>query len=185
MEGVAAGDESWRLAHTSEDVNGTSPVLPAGHDRAPWKFTPPEFVEGKRRSFAVAATRGSRRHVGGCSRYPETRSRTSSGFPDRWDTIGMVYVWMTLPGVDFDDPGLLAEPMTLASGRRVWVTARIEPVDAIDPEPLPVSAMIEPLWQEEHGVPCPGMLLRGVHLDTVAWPPVLTQLLMRDCRGRA
>lgn len=83
----------------------------------------------------------------------------------------MVYVWMTLPGVDFDDPGLLAEPMTLASGRRVWVTARIEPVDAIDPEPLPVSAMIEPLWQEEHGVPCPGMLLRGVHLDTVGLAP--------------
>lgn len=65
VEGVAAGDESWRLAHTSEDVNGTPPVLPAGHNHTPWKFTPPEFVEGKRRSFAVrgdtwvAATRGS------------------------------------------------------------------------------------------------------------------------------
>jgi hypothetical protein len=155
-------DEAWRLAQTSEDVNSDSPVLPAGHDRALWKFTPPEFVEGKRRSFAVGATRGSLLPLA-----PDRKALVVT-IPDRWDTIGMVYVWMTLPGVDFDDRGLLADPMTLANGRRVWVTARIEPIDEIDPEPLPVSAMIEPLWPEEHGVPCPGMLLRGVHLDTAA-----------------
>src|SRR6266568_447444 len=33
-----------------------------------------------------------------------------------------------------------------------------------DPEPIPASSMIEPMWPEEHGVPSPGIIILGVHL---------------------
>jgi hypothetical protein len=84
---------------------------------------------------------------------------------DRWDQLTYAMVWMTEPTVRLVHPRIVGGPLPLASGRNVWLTAGVEALPPCDPEPIPASSMAEPLWPEEHGVPCPGIVVRGVHLQ--------------------
>lgn len=133
-------------------------MLPNGHRDAPWVFTPTPFVNGIRLAFVIAVTRGALR-----PELPDSKD-TVVAVEDRWDRLPALCIWMTEPEVTFDRP-VIGGPLPLDGGRQVWVAARVEPIDAIEPEPVPASAMIEPMSPESHGVAAPGILVRGVHLD--------------------
>lgn len=153
------GDVAWRLAATQEAMAGDAPPIPPGMDRALWKFDPPPFVNGGRLAFFIAATRG-------CMRPGRLDSReVVIEVEDRWDQLTHAMVWMTEPTVVLVHPRVVGGPLQLASGRKVWLTADVQALPPCDPEPIPASSMIEPMWPEKHGVPCPGIIIRGVHLN--------------------
>jgi hypothetical protein len=154
------GNVAWRLAATQEAMAGEAPPVPPGTDRALWKFDPPPFVNGGRRAFFVAATRG-------CLRPDRLDERdVVIEVDDRWDQMTYAMVWMTEPTFRLVHPRIIDGPLSLASGRNVWLTAGAEALPPCDPEPIPASSMAEPLWPEKHGVPCPGIVVRGVHLQS-------------------
>jgi len=152
------GDVAWQVAITRENAASPDRLLPVGHDRAPWKFTPPPFIDGRRLAFAIAVSRGALRPDP-----PVEGDEHTIIAEDRWDLVTVAQVWMTEPGAALGiEPSL--GPLALASGRQVWVAGAWEEVEPMDPEPVPVSAMIEPMWPEKHGVTAPGYMVRGVHL---------------------
>lgn len=154
------GDAAWRYAQTSEDRRSGRPVLPVGHDRAPWKFTPSPFVNGSRVAFVIAVARGA------MLPQPVDPSETVIPVEDRWDRLPNVCIHHTLPGHKLRTTRLpIGQPLTLDSGRQVWLTAGSEAVDPTPPEKQAVGAMIEPLSPETHGVAWPGLIVRGVHVD--------------------
>jgi hypothetical protein len=73
-------------------------------------------------------------------------------------------VWMTEPSISIESPRLVGGPLSLRSGRRVWVTAGTEEVMGGRPEPIPATAIVEPVWPAEHGVTAPGVFIRGAHI---------------------
>lgn len=154
------GDQAWRLALTSEHVKtGEPPQLPNELDRAGWTFQPPPFVDGRRLAFAIAATRGALLPIG------LDEQDLHIAVEDRWDQLTVAYLWMTEPAVELDRPARrIGEPLLLASGRRVWLTAGVERV-AGEPEPIAVGSMVEPMTQDAHGVTAPGLMLKGVRLQ--------------------
>lgn len=153
------GDEAWRVAMTSENEASENPVLPKGHDRALWKFTPPPFVDGQQLAFVVAVTRGALRPE------PVDPNEMVVEVADSWDRITGVYLRMTEPGVALDGSHLvLGRPLPLDSGRQVWLTVYSEPIEPAEPEPVPVSAMIEPMSPETHDVTAPGLIVKGIHI---------------------
>jgi len=88
---------------------------------------------------------------------------------DRWNQLTLVRLWMTLPGVDYQvrrDATLLAEPMTLANGRKVWLDTVSEQVTnwSPDPEPPATSALVVPMGPDTHAVSAPGYLVKGLRL---------------------
>jgi hypothetical protein len=151
------GDVCWQHAVTKDHlVRATRPVW-QGPDRAPWRFQPTPFVDGKRLAFVVATTRGALHAA-----EPEPKDHIIP-VEDRWDELTMASVWMTEPGVELNEPGVFAGPLPLMSGRRVWLTEDKQRLaEAIAPESESVGAMVEPLWPEQHDVACPGFLVRGV-----------------------
>lgn len=151
------GDSAWRLAVTQEHLATENPVW-TERDRAPWKFAPTPFVDGLRLAYVVAACRHAL--LPRALDLKEVQIRVE----DRWDQLTMAKIWMTEPGLTFDAPRLIGGPLPLASGRSVWVSADVEELPGGEPEPIAVSSMIEPLWPEEHGVPAPGLLLKGLHI---------------------
>ncbi len=54
------GDESWRLALTSENERSANSMLPGGHKNAPWEFERTTFEDGHRLVFAIAVARAYR-----------------------------------------------------------------------------------------------------------------------------
>lgn len=152
------GDSAWRVAITRENAESRNPMYP-GPGRAPWTFEPTSFHEGRRLAFAIAVARGSLmpQELDGT----ETQIRVE----DRWDQLTIAYVWMTEPNVRLATERLVGGPLPLRIGRQVWLTAGTERLPAIDPEPVPISQMIEPLTPETDGVNAPGFVVRGVHLD--------------------
>lgn len=153
------GDRAWRLAVTREH-HGQPDSVWRDPDRAPWKFSPTEFVDGIRQTFAVGVTRGALLPSPSADRHEQEVK-----VPDRWDVLGVVYLWTTEGQASLADrEDLFAGPLEMAGGRRLWLTAVCEKLPAGDPEPPSVSTMIEPLWPEKHGVPVPGLLVRGVHV---------------------
>jgi hypothetical protein len=156
------GDIAWRLAVTKQHQDSPTPVW-TEDDRAPWKFEPTPFVDGVRRAFFIAAFRGSLR------RLPMDPRDTHVSVADRWDEVTLVTVCMTEPNVELDAPRRISEPLQLRSGRRVWLHAHTEDLEGgAEPEPEPVSSMVEPVWPGEHGVPVPGLVLRGVNVDSAS-----------------
>ncbi|WP_139135475.1 hypothetical protein [Micromonospora tulbaghiae] len=153
------GDVAWRYAVTSEHMrDAEKPVLPTDHDRAPWKFTPPSFTDGRRLSFFIAVTRGAM--------LPETPDPAAAPIlvEDRWDRMSIAEVWMTEPGAGLTDSHtVVGGPLPLPSGRQVWVTRRIVPVHG-EPETGIVSAMVEPITHDIAGVSTPGVIIRAVRL---------------------
>lgn len=152
------GDVAWRLAVTSEHQQQSEHPVWTDHDRAPWKFQPTPWAEGRRLAFVVAIMRSAL--------LPGSLDQDSVRIPvsDRWNELTSAFVWMTEHGVSLDDPGVLAPPLVLRNGRQVWLTQNREQLDLPDsPEPPSVGASVEPLWPERHDVSAPGILLRGVH----------------------
>jgi hypothetical protein len=70
---------------------------------------------------------------------------------------------MTELGVDFAPARLVAGPLSLASGRKVWLSARAEEVKPATPSPPPDGAVVE-LWSPEtHDVAALGLFLRPMN----------------------
>lgn len=153
------GDDWWASSVTAENARRPDTVLPAGHDRAMWRFTPTPFVEGRRLAFAVGVFRHALR-----AEPPDSRE-TVVVVPDRWDVLTLALVRMTEPDVA-PDPGwhVLGGPLPLASGRRVWLTASHKGISPGEPEPVPDGVMVEPVSLETHGVASPGWLVKGVRV---------------------
>ncbi|NYF15991.1 hypothetical protein HDC37_000805 [Microbacterium sp. AK009] len=153
------GEVAWRTAETKESNRSTDARLPEGVDRAPWKYAPPDFVGGHRRAFVIGVTRGALGRWTVPDRYETIQVR------DRWDELTKANVWMSQPGTDIPDPPERVGPvLELTNGMRVWVGRGSEELEAIDPEPVPVSAIIEPQIPGVDDVTAPGILIRGVHL---------------------
>lgn len=155
------GDVAWRTAETKESNLSPDARLPKGVDRAPWKYTPPEFVDGHRRALVIGVTRGA------LGPWPVPERYETIEVPDRWDELTKATVWMSEPGVNIPEPPERVGPiLELSSGVRVWVGRGHEELEPIDPEPVPASAILEPQVPGIHDVTAPGLLVRGVHLST-------------------
>ncbi|MFF8968679.1 hypothetical protein [Streptomyces sp. NPDC014995] len=153
------GEVAWRIAVTAEHLRSENPVWPVTEDRAPWKFAPTEFVDGRRLAFVVAASRGAL--IPG----PLDANDTHIAVEDRWDQITMAQIWMTEPDVDLPDGiRLIGGPLPLASGRSVWVTADVQEVPGERESMVASGIMAQPLMPDTHDVSAPGILLRGVHV---------------------
>lgn len=154
------GEVAWRTAETKESHSSADAHLPIDVDRAPWKYTPPEFVDGHRRAFVIGVTRGALGPWQAPDRYE------TIDVADRWDGLTKATVWMSQPGVVVPEPPDRVGPiLALTNGVQVWVGRGWEELEAIDPEPVPVSALIEPQLPGVHDVSSPGILVRGVHLS--------------------
>lgn len=152
------GEVAWQTAETRESFTSPSPRL-SGGERAPWKFTPPDFVNGRRLAFVIGVTRGSLGNEHAPERYETVEVR------DRWDELTKVNLWMGQPGVSTPSASERIGPVLgLSSGNRVWAAVGREPIAAVVPEPLPVTAAIEPQIPGIHDVTAPGLLLWGVHV---------------------
>lgn len=154
-------DEAWQLAVTKEELAKVRPVY-AGRERAPWRFRPTPFVDGRRLAFVIAVCRSAllpgrlverERHI---------------AVADRWDQLTMAYVWMSEPEVEVHGARPVGGPLPLASGRRVWVTAHTQRLESGEAEPPAVASMVEPMWPPEHDVAAPGIMLRGVRFSDEA-----------------
>lgn len=153
------GEVAWRTAETKESNRSADARLPEGVDRAPWKYVPPEFVNGHRRAFVIGVTRGA------LGKLPVPARYESIEVPDRWDQLTKANIWMSQPGAPIPDPPDRVGPvLELANGLRVWVGRGSEEIEAIDPEPIPVAAIFEPQNPGVEDVTAPGILIRGVHL---------------------
>lgn len=152
------GDDWWANAVTAENARRSETVLPQGHDRAVWRFTPTPFVDGRRLAFAVAVFRHALRPE------PADPRETVLPVPDRWDVLSLALVSMTEAGVGPDpDWQVVGGPLPLTSGRRVWLTTGHQDVVPGEPEPVPVGVMVQPVDPGTHGVASPGWLVKGVH----------------------
>lgn len=137
------GDDHWAAAVTAENAASRGTVLPAGHDRAMWQFMPTVFKDGRRTAFTIAVFRHAFR-----PEQPDPKE-TVLGVPDSWDVLALALVRMAEPGAGpAEDEDLVGGPLSLASGRTVWVARALDRIDPLDPEPVPVSTMIEPVTPE-------------------------------------
>ena len=154
------GDVSWRVAPTKENDESGEPILQDGHRNAPWEFKPTEFSGGERLAFVIAVSRNSliRQAV-------DPSRETIIEVADRWDRLTALYVRMTEPAVALDPLyAVVGGPLPLINGRQVWVTTGEEVIDPYDPEPAPVSLMIQPVSPQNDGVSAPGFVVRGVNI---------------------
>ena len=159
------GDEAWQCAVTSEHLaSGDEPVW-NGADRAPWVFHPPPFHHGVRLAFVICTFRGALRPVVLDPR--DTHIRVN----DRWDEATQAQIWMTEPGIEFERGRHIGGPLTLKSGRRVWVTAETEAIGGGEPEPGAVSSMLEPIVPKPGDHPTPEVLHRGVFISRADGEP--------------
>lgn len=151
------GDAAWRLAVTKEHFASSTSVY-NGPDRAPWKFQPTKFVSGKRLAYAIGVFRHALR--------PESidPKEVQIAVNDSWNELTVAYIWMTEPGVELLSDRLVGGPLLLKSRRSVWVTAGVEEIGDMKPEPVARSTFAEPVSPEVNGVLAPGVLVRGVHV---------------------
>ncbi|WUA08674.1 hypothetical protein OG225_02710 [Nocardia sp. NBC_01377] len=149
------GDVAWRIAQTSENARSENPIIDPSIGRNLWEFDPVPFEDGGRMAFAIAPLRASY-----LPREIDTKD-VHIAVEDRWDQIAVAYVWMTEPGIDFDADRRVGGPLTLTSGRRVWVSAGTEQVDQLEEYDI-VGSMIEPTIPGKHDVAAPGFVVRGL-----------------------
>ncbi|MCU1470046.1 MAG: hypothetical protein JWQ39_1195 [Glaciihabitans sp.] len=154
------GDIAWRVAATSENMSSERRVLPEGSDRAPWKFAPTAFSDGKRLAFVVAVNRNAL-----LEEHTDPREIQVPATP-RWDTLTTVRIWMTEPGMTLQVDAQVGQTLSLSNGRKLWIEHKYEVVDGWDNVPqLPAaSAMLEVKTPEKDGVLAPGFLISGVYL---------------------
>lgn len=154
------GDEAWRTAVTAENMHSEFPVFTPGEDRAPWKYEVPTFNDGKRLAFVVAVARSAM--LPGQKDQKEVQIATQ----DAWNVIQLARIWMTEPGVSLEGLDVIGEPLSLKSGRRVWLdtVAEIVPGWSTSPESPAVGSMVEVITPESHGSLSPGLLVKGIQL---------------------
>ncbi|ALO66667.1 hypothetical protein AS189_09390 [Arthrobacter alpinus] len=85
---------------------------------------------------------------------------------DAWNVIQLARIWMTEPGVSLEGLDFIGEPLSLKSGRRVWLdtVAEIVPGWSTSPENPAVGSMVEVITPESHGSLSPGLLVKGIQL---------------------
>jgi len=156
----SSAERPWRFAYTSEHMRGTNPVWPRDKDRAVYKFRPTPFVDGIRRTFAIAAPRG------GLRKEPCGAKEHQIIVPDQWDTMGVAMILTTEPGVEPTGWNLaIHDPLTLANGRHVWVACSHQKVEPIDPERPPDNNLIRVLSpDQDDDVTCPGFIVPGLNV---------------------
>ncbi len=157
-KGSLHGDDAWRWAVTQEHLSSGAEPVWTEPDRAPWKFTPTPFVDGRRLAFVICTMRHALRDL------PIDPRDIQVPVQDRWDTGTLAMVWMAEPGESIpDDPSMVGYPLELVSGRRVWVTVAIEklPYDT-EQEPGAISSAILISPDEDRA---PGLTHVGVFLD--------------------
>lgn len=152
-------DSVWRWAVTQEHLAAPDPIVP-GPGRMAFDYEPVEFENGGRLAFTICAFRHALLPL------PLDEKALHIKVNDSWQEVTLAGIWMTEPGVEFAPQRQVGEPLTLVSGRRVWVSAWTEPLPNGVPEPQAVSSMIEFAMPDEHGVDGPGVFLRGVNLDS-------------------
>jgi len=155
------GDVAWRTAATKENMGGDSPVLPADHDRAVWKYEPNSFVDGVRLAFVIASGRTALRPGPADSREIDVECA------DEWNRIQMIQVWMAEEGVTPAPRSVVGKIMTLASGRSVWLESASEVVPSWDPAPQATAwgVVVSPQNPATDDVRAPGLLLTGISLN--------------------
>jgi hypothetical protein len=123
------------------------------------------FGRGHRLAFVIAVTRGGMLLHDGVKPWAKRIE-----VEDRWDRITYAGVYMTERGVDLNvrelnEQGvtLVSGPLSLANGRRVWLTKRTEEIDGQVEDGI-VGSMIMPLTPKADGVVAPMLLIRGVRL---------------------
>lgn len=151
-------DAVWRWAITSEHLRSPGRLV-QGPGRVGFDYEPVEFEGGMRLAFTVCAFRHSLRP---CTLDSEAHHIRVN---DSWQEVTLAGIWMTEPGVVLECERPVGEPLSLSSGRRVWVSAWTEPLPGGEPEPPAVSSMIEFASPGRHGVRGPGVFLRGVRVD--------------------
>lgn len=151
-------DSVWRWAVTTEHMTAPNPIAP-GPGRMAFDYEPVVFEGGRRLAFTICAFRHAL-----LPRELDPKA-LHLGVNDSWQEVTLAGIWMTEPGVELERARPVGEPLTLASGRRVWVSAWTEPVPDGEPEPQAVSSMIEFALPGKHAVNGPGVFLRGVHVD--------------------
>lgn len=150
------GDVAWRTAETRESNMSSDARMPAGTDRAPWKFSPPPFADGYRCAYVIGVTRGALRPLQVPERYHTAEVR------DRWDELTKVSVWMAQPDVPASPASERIGPLLrLSNGLQVWAIAGAESIEGGLPQPAPVAALYEPQVPGVHDVHTPGLLVRG------------------------
>ncbi|MFI5719059.1 hypothetical protein [Nocardia sp. NPDC051750] len=151
------GDTAWRIAQTSENAQSTTPIIDPKIGRSMWEFDPVPFEGGKRMAFVVAPLRSS--YLPGALDPRDNHIAAQ----DSWDKITIAYIWMTEPGVNLEVDRIVGGPLTLSSGRQVWLSAGTEPCSQSEEADI-VGSMIEPQMPGRHEVNAPGFLVRGLRL---------------------
>lgn len=151
-------DAAWRVAYTRDHAESDGSLVPAGHDRVMSEFEPTEFVDGGRIFFGIAFARGALRLL------PIDGTHDHVAVNDRWDELTSVVLFMTEPGVGLGPTHQVAGgPLTLRSGRRVWITKQAQSIDPSEPHLPPPSAMLKQLVPGTHDVEAPGWLVVGLN----------------------
>jgi len=153
-------DAWWASAITGENSRRPDSVLPEGHERTMARYTPTQFIDGRRTVFAIGAFRHAM--------LPEMQDprEVRLEVPDRWDRLTLALVRMTERGISpSPEWTVVGNPLPLTSGRRVWLTHSIEEIPSIDEEPPAVGRMAELVQPETHDVASPGWLIKGVHIS--------------------
>jgi hypothetical protein len=86
-------DAAWRWAVTTEHLRSSNPVW-TEPDRAPWKFKPTDFVNGRRLAFVICTFRHALLPL---ALKPKD---LHIPFEDRWDRAILANIWMAEPGVE-------------------------------------------------------------------------------------
>lgn len=148
-------ERPWLLAYTKEHMRSDRPLWPRERGRTVHRFRPTEFHDGLRRAFAVGVTRG-------CFRPANKVTKESAvAVPDRLDALTVVNVLMTedyTPPPDWELVTTASLPLT--NGRHVWLGSNVEQIGPGEAEPIPDGNIIQIRDPDEHGVACPGFLLR-------------------------
>ncbi|MFD4785127.1 hypothetical protein ACFWNH_29330 [Rhodococcus qingshengii] len=118
-----------------------------------WEFEPVPFENGIWMAFAIAPLRGL------FATAELDPKEIHVGVNDSWDEITVVYLWMTEPGIEFEPERLIGGPLSLASGRQVWVTAGTEPLPQKE-EYDNTGSILEPQIPGQHDVRAPGFIVR-------------------------
>ena len=158
-ERASLGGNPWRVAYTREHIESGALPRWEHEDRAPFKFTPTLFdSNGARPMLAIAVLRNAltRRQF----REPWIRIRVD----DDWARTTLAVIWQTrgnaIPPSEYD---VLSNPLSLASGSRVWLTRYVEEVGC-PVEPEAEGCVVEPVDWMPDGPSSPMLKLRGLRL---------------------
>lgn len=156
------GDDVWRMAATKEFIEAGGDFGITDRDAAKFEFeVVPMPADGKRMTFVILVPRSAL-----ISR-PVPSKEICIPFEDRWDQCTKATVWTIEAGVDadFDPAQVVGGPLSLASGRQVWVEWGVERHDEVDPVPPPAGSMLAPLFPPRDDVACPGFVINGVNVE--------------------